>query len=162
MTSDNPTLAAANESTGLEPLNAQPTSPQPPKQHPTGDEIPSSLTSLPTGFEPFVFPLDLGSRTKSSQTVSALPSANAFKDLVKAKIRPPGPARAEEVDVKAWEAEMGSEYADIVDKVRNAVEGGQVKVYKVGTGLGKGEYYVAGLDLDGERILGVRVTSLDG
>ena len=64
--------------------------------------------------------------------------------------------------MRAWEAEMGAEYADIVNKVRNAVEGGQVKVYKVGTGLGKGEYYVAGLDLDGERILGVRVTGLDG
>ena len=162
MASDNPTLAAANESTGLEPLNAQPTSPQPPKQHPTGDEIPPSLTSLPTGCEPFVFPLDLGSRTKSNQTVSTLPSANAFEDLVKAKIRPPGPARAEEVEVKAWEAEMGAETADIVDKVRNAVDWGQVKIYKVGTGLGKGEYYVAGLDLDGERILGARVTSLDG
>ena len=162
MSSDNPTLAAANESTGLEPLNAQPTSPQPPKQHPTGDEIPSSLNTLPSGFEPFVFPLDLGSRTKSNQTVSALPSANAFEDLVKAKIRPPGPARAEEVEVEVWKAEMGTEYADIVDKVGNVVEGGQVKVYKVSTGLGKGEYYVAGLDLDGERILGVRVTGLDG
>lgn len=64
--------------------------------------------------------------------------------------------------MKAWEAERGAEYVDIVDKVRSAVDGGQVKVYKVGTGLGKGEYYVAGLDLDGERILGVRVMSLDG
>ena len=161
MSSDNPTLAAANESTGLEPLNAQPTSPQPPKQQPTGDEIPSSLTNLPSGFEPFVFPLDLGSRTKSNQTVSALPSANAFEDLVKAKIRPPGPARAEEVEVNGWKAEMGAKYGDIVDKVMNVVEGGQVKVYKVVTGLGKGEYYVAGLDLDGERILGVRVPGLD-
>ena len=162
MSSDNPTLAAANESTGLEPLNAQPTSPQPPKKQPTGDEIPSFLTSLPSGFELFVFPLDLGSRTKSNQTVSALPSANAFEDLVRAKIRPPGPARVEEVDVEAWKAETGSENADIVDKVRDVVEGEQVKVYKVVTGLGKGEYYVAGLDLDGERILGVRVTGLDG
>ena len=161
MSSDNPTLAAANESTGLEPLNAQPNSPQPSKQQPTGDEIPSSLTSLPSGFEPFVFPLDLGSRTKSNQTVSALPSANVFEELVKAKIRPPGPARAEEVEVKAWKAETGTEYADIVDKVRDVVEGGQVKVYKVGTGLGKGEYYVAGLDLDGGRILGVRVMGLE-
>ena len=64
--------------------------------------------------------------------------------------------------MEAWKAEMGPEYANIVDKVRNVVEGGQVKVYKVGTGLGKGEFYVAGLDLDGERILGVRVTGLDG
>ena len=157
MSSDNPTLAAANESTGIEPLNTQPTSPQPPKQQPTGNEIPSSLTTLPSGSEPFVFPLD-----HSNQTVSALPSANTFEELVKAKIRPPSPARAEEVEVQAWKAGMGTEYADIVDKVRNVVEGGQVKVYKVGTGLGKGEYYVAGLDLDGGRILGVRVMGLEG
>ena len=31
MADANPTLAAANESTGIEPLNAQRTSPQPPK-----------------------------------------------------------------------------------------------------------------------------------
>ena len=66
------------------------------------------------------------------------------------------------MEVQAWEAEMGTEYADMVDKVRNVVEGGQLKVYKVGTGVGKREYYVAGLDLDGERILGVRVTGLEG
>ena len=57
---------------------------------------------------------------------------------------------------------MGAEHADIVNKVRDAVEGGQVKVYKVSTGLGKGEHYVAGLDSDEERILGVRVTGLNG
>lgn len=162
MTGDNPTLAAANEATGIEPLNTQPTSPQPPKQHPTGDEIPSSLTSLPSQFEPFVFPLDLGSRNKSSQSISSLPSANEFEDLVKAKIRPPGPARAEEVEIETWKAQSGAEYADVVDKIKEVVEGGQVKAYKVATGLGKGEFYLAGLDLDGERILGVRVKGLDG
>ena len=78
---------------------------------------------------------------------------------MKAKTRPPGPTRAEEVEL---EGTMGVEYADLVDKVGNAVEGGQVKTYKVHTGLGKGEFYVMGLDLDGERILGVRVKGLEG
>lgn len=33
---------------------------------------------------------------------------------------------------------MGAEYADVVDEARNVVESRQVKVYKVDTGLGKG------------------------
>jgi len=32
-----------------------------------------------------------------------------------------------------------------------------VKGYRVETGVGKGEVYVVGLDLDGERLVGVRV-----
>lgn len=43
------------------------------------------MTSLTSGFEPVVFTLDLSSRTKSNQTVSSLPSANRFEDLVKAR-----------------------------------------------------------------------------
>lgn len=49
----------------------------------------------------------------------------------------------------------------MVNKIRNAVESRQIKVSKMDTGLGKGEYYVVGLNLDGERILGVRVTNQD-
>ena len=138
MAGDNPTLAAANEPTGIEPLNAQPTEPQPPKQHPTGDKIPASLTSLPSGFEHVVFPFGHGSRTKSNQTVSSLPSADQSEDLVKAKVRPPGPARPKEVEVESWKAQLGAEYADVWDKVRNVVEGRRVEVYKVATGLGRG------------------------
>ena len=155
MASTNPTFADANEATGVEPLNTAPTAPQPPKQHATGAEPPASLTSLPSGFEPVVFPLDLGSRTKNSQSVASLPSANQFEDLVKAKIRPPGPARAEELgdaEVSALEAE----YADVWDKVKGVVEGGQVKAYKVEGGVGKREHYIVGLDRDGDRIVGVR------
>lgn len=44
------------------------------------------MTSLTSRFEPVVFPLDLSSRTKSNQTVSSLPSANRFEDLVKARM----------------------------------------------------------------------------
>ena len=157
MAETNPTLAAANESTGMEPLNAQPTSPQPPKQDTSLDTLPSSLNSLPSGFEPVMFPLDLGSRTKSSQTVSSLPNANQFEDLVKVKTRPPGPTRAEEVDLETLRRDLGIEGADVVEKIRAAVDGGKIGGYKVNTGVGKGELYVIGLDLDGERLVGVYV-----
>ena len=81
---------------------------------------------------------------------------------MKAKIWSPGPARAEEVEAEYWKAQSGAEYADVVDMVSNVMESRQVKVYKVDTWLGKGKYYVAGLELVGKSILGVRVTGLDG
>ncbi|KAL6719495.1 hypothetical protein ACLMJK_003735 [Lecanora helva] len=153
MAGDNPTLAAANESTGLEPLNAQPKSPQPPKQDTSADSIPTPLTYLPSQYKPIMFPLDLGSRTSNNQSISSLPSANQFEDLVKAKILPPGPTRAEEVSVGT----ISDSYADALDAVRDVVDDRQVKVYKVETGVQKGEYYIVGLHLKSERIIGVRV-----
>ena len=102
-----------------------------------------------------MFPLDLGSRTKSSQTVSSLPTANQFEDLVKVKTRPPGPTRAEEVDLETLKRDLGVEGADVVEKIRAAVDGGEIGGYKVNTGVGKGELYVMGLDLEGERLVGV-------
>ena len=157
MADPNPTLAAANESTGMEPLNAQPTSPQPPKQDTSLDTLPASLSSLTSGFEPVMFPLDLGSRTKSSQSVSSLPPANQFEDLVKVKTRPPGPIRAEEVDLETLKSELGVDGADVLEKIGAAVDRGEIGGYKVNTGVGKGELYVIGLDLDGERLVGVCV-----
>ena len=150
--SGNPTLDAANASTGTEPLNTAPPGPQTPQQPSLNDEPPTQLTSLPSGFEPVVFPLELGDRTKNNQTLSSssLPSANQFEDLVKAKTRPPGPSRAEEIGVEGVEKE-------VLEKVKGVVEGGRVKGYRVETGVGKGEVYVVGLDLDGERLVGVRV-----
>ncbi|KAK3718133.1 hypothetical protein LTR37_005248 [Vermiconidia calcicola] len=156
MAGDNPTVADANASTGVEPLNTGPTEPQAPKQEAaTEDTIPPLLASLPTGYEPVVFPLEAAeSRTKNNQTVSSMPSASLFEDLVKAKIRPAGPARAEEVDLGS----VGKEHTEIAEKVREAVGGG-VKVYKLEVGKGKSEWYIAGLDLDGERIIAVRTTT---
>ncbi|KAK3691215.1 hypothetical protein LTR37_018803 [Vermiconidia calcicola] len=157
MAGDNPTVADANASTGVEPLNTGPTDPQAPKQEAaTEDTIPPSLASLPAGYEPVVFPLAAAeSRTKNNQTVSSTPSASLFEDLVKAKIRPAGPARAEEVDLGS----VGKEHTAIAEKVREAVGGGEVKVYKLEVGKNKSELYIAGLDLDGERIIAVRMTS---
>ncbi|KAF2228680.1 hypothetical protein EV356DRAFT_497847 [Viridothelium virens] len=153
MASGNPTLDAAEASTGREPLNPQPTSPQTPNLRTSStSQIPTSLSSLPSGYDPFILPLDLGSRTSSSQNISSLPSANAFEDLLHAKVRPPGPARAEEVGLDI----EGNKFAEVVEMVRGEVDSGQVKVYKVKAGVGKVEFYIAGLDLGGERIVAVR------
>ncbi|KAL9096320.1 MAG: hypothetical protein Q9165_001317 [Trypethelium subeluteriae] len=153
MASGNPTLDAAEASTGIEPLNAQPTLPQPPNPTtPSTSQIPTSLSSLPSGYDPLILPLDLGSRTSSSQSISSLPSANAFEDLLHAKVRPPGPARAEDVGLDVVE----NRFAEVVERVRGEVDSGQVKVYKVEAGVGKTEYYIAGLDLGAERIVAVR------
>ncbi|KAI9668281.1 MAG: hypothetical protein M1821_001101 [Bathelium mastoideum] len=156
MASGNPTLDAAEASTGTEPLNAQPTSPQSPNlATPSTSHIPTSLSSLPSGYDPLILPLDLGSRTSSSQSVSSLPSANAFEDLLHAKVRPPGPARAEEVGLDV----EGNKFAKVVDMVREEVDSEQVKVYKVEVGVRKAEYYIAGLDLRGGRIVAVRAVA---
>lgn len=157
MADANPTLAAANESTGMEPLNTQPTSPLAPKQDTSLDTLPASLNSLPSGFEPVIFPLDLGSRTKSSQTVSSFPTANQFEDLVKVKTRPPGPTRAEEVDLETLNRDLGAKGADIVEKIRTAVDRGKIGGYKVNTKVGKAELYIMGLDLDKERLVGISI-----
>lgn len=44
----------------------------------------------------------------------------------------------EEVEVQSWKAKLGAEYAGVVDEAGNVVESRQVEVYKVDTGLGKG------------------------
>ena len=44
----------------------------------------------------------------------------------------------EEVEAQSWKAKLGAEYADVVDEARNVVESGQVEIYKVDTGLGRG------------------------
>ena len=51
--------------------------------------------------------------------------------------------------------ELGVQGADLIEKIRAAVNGGEIGSYKVNTGVGKGELYVMGLDLDGERLVGV-------
>ena len=49
----------------------------------------------------------------------------------------------------------------IVDKVKDAVENRKVKVYRIVTRVGKGENYNVGLDLEWERMLGVKVMGLN-
>lgn len=159
MASGNPTLDAANEATGVEPLNAGPNEPQIPQEPPAKDDnIPDSLRHLPAGYELVVFPLSLQEKTDSHQSVSSLPSARQLEDFVKAKISPSGPARAEEMTTGSWQ----DKYSDILVNIREAVDDGQVKFYRVETGLHKAEGYIVGLDLDGERMVGVRILGLDG
>lgn len=155
--SGNPTLAAANEATDIEPLNAGPTEPQPPKQEPSiTDNFPSSLQDLHSPYEPVVFPLDLGSRTKNNQSLSAdsLPTTNEFEQLVKSTARPEGPNRAEEISVQ----EFGHE--DVVQKVKSVAAEGKVKAFRLMKSTKEADLYVVGLDLDGERLVGVKVVDV--
>ena len=77
---------------------------------------------------------------------------------MKVKTRPPGPTRAEEVDLESLKSELGVEGADVVEKIRAAIGGGgDIGGYRVNTGVGKAELYVMGLDLDGERLVGASV-----
>ena len=159
MASGNPTLDAANEATGTEPLNAGPNEPQIPQEPAARDDgIPATLTSLPSGCELVVFPLSLQEKTDSHQNVSSLPDARQFEDFVQAKVHPAGPSRAEVMETGAWQ----DKYSDILAKVREAVGDGEIKFYRFQTGKDKAEGYIVGLDLNGERMLGVRVLGLEG
>lgn len=162
MASGNPTLDAAESSTGTAPLNTGPSEPQPPQDNtrPRDETIPMSLTSLPTGCTAHIFPLSESPKLDTVENVSTLPSARGFEELVRAEIRPPGPARAEETSVEEWGRVSGAEYAELVLKVQEAAGGGEAKVYKLVAGVGKEEFYVAALDVNGERILAVRVAGM--
>lgn len=102
MAGDNPTLATANEATGVEPLNSGPKEPQVPKQEAqnTSDQAPAPFGSLPHGYRPIVLPLHVGN-TASVQTASSLPGPHGFEDLLKATLNPSGPARAEELSLSS-------------------------------------------------------------
>lgn len=115
---------------------------------------------LPQNSTAHIFPLSLSPKLDDNQNVSTLPSSSGFEELVQAGIRPPGPSRAEEVSLEQWGSMSGAEYADLPMKMQKAVGEGDVKVYKLVAGVGKEEYYIAGLDADGERILVVRVSGL--
>lgn len=159
MASGNPTLDAANEATGVEPLNAGPNEPQTPQQAPAKeDNIPASLTSLPPNCEAVVFPLSLQSKTDTQENASSLPHALQFEKLVQAVVRPAGPSRAEVMETGAWQ----DKYSDILRQVREASDDGEVKFYRIQTGKDKAEGYVVGMDLDGDRILGARILNLEG
>ncbi|TKA28437.1 hypothetical protein B0A50_03904 [Salinomyces thailandicus] len=165
MPGDNPTLQAAEEATGQAPLNAQPSSPQPP-QHgpvvsdPTVDTVPPALQNLHAPFQGFVLGLDSAdTRTKNSNTIpktqsSEYPTDSEFENLVKAGLKPEGPVRAETIrpqDVK-WPAD----YREIIKSVETVGEPNNLQVYKVVQGVGKAELFAVSLDLVNERLVGVR------
>ena len=155
MSSDNPAVASAEEATGLQPLNAGPTEPQPPQHEPavsdpTIDTIPSSLQDLPAPYESFVLALD----SSDSRSASSYPSDSQFEDLVRAGLLPEGPVRAESVETANVKTPDGFE--DILRMLENVGEGGQAKVYRIVRGQKKADVFVVTLDLDNDRLVGVK------
>ena len=166
MSTGNPTLDAAESSTGIEPLNSHPKEPIPLKQQQdtSTSTLPDALATqpLPPNTEPIILPLSLSSKLDTHQNTSSLPTASGFEELVKAEIRPPGPSRAEEVALEEWGKVGKAEYADLVLRVQEAAQGGEVGVYKLVVGKEKVEWFVVALELERERIVGVRVRGLEG
>ena len=54
---------------------------------------------------------------------------------------------------------MQGQYKDVVDATREATEGSDVRVYRIGRGGARVEYWVVGVK--GGRLLGVKVLSVE-
>ena len=61
------------------------------------------------------------------------------------------------LDVEKWDPQ--AQYKEIVDAVRSAVKGGDVKVYRVESSGARVEYWVLGVE-DG-KLLGVKALSVE-
>jgi len=158
---DNPTVKSAEEETGLQPLNAAPGEPQPPQNTPAVSDptldVPPGLQNLPPPFQPFVLGLDAANtRTKNKQSISpaTYPSNSEFEDLVKAGLKPEGPARAE--SVKAEDVKWPEGYREIMKRVESDGEERDLKVFRVVQGKNKSEMFVVSVDLENDRLVGVR------
>jgi hypothetical protein len=156
MANTNPTVASANADTGLAPLNSGPDGPQPPQHDPlisdpTIDQVPPALAKLQAPYEPFVLALGTGlSGKQNNQSVdpARFPGITAFQQMISKGLYPEGPVRAEEVDVSKLEGHRAAV---------KAVEGlGETKAYGVSRGAGKAEVFVVALDVDQERVVGVK------
>ncbi|EMC95961.1 hypothetical protein BAUCODRAFT_123242 [Baudoinia panamericana UAMH 10762] len=162
MSSGNPTLDAAQKATGMEPLNAQPSEPQPPQhgayvKDPTIDTVPPALQGLHPPFEAFVLALDsTDSRSKNNQSVNpaTYPTDSEFENLVKAGLKPEGPVRAEAI--KPEDVEWPEGYREVVKHLESVGDERNIKAYKVVEGRKKAEMFVLALDLDNDRLVGVR------
>ena len=151
-------LEKANQDTGVAPLNSDPKSAaQPPnaKSYSTSSVIPSALKGISatyvsdtdSAFEPVIFDYD----------GAQLSSAEEFEKLVAKASGNNGPARAEELGVEEWDPR--GEYGDVVRRVKEVVEGGDVKVYRVARGKTRAEYFVVGLGSG--KVLGVRAEAVE-
>ena len=163
MSSGNPTLDAAQASTGMEPLNAGPTSPQPPQhgtfvKDATLDNLPEALQNLSSPFEAFVLPLDTNQRTgaQTSQTTSpgTFPNDSQFEDLVKASMYPEGPVRAEEI--KQQDVKWPHGHEDVLKNVAKLGDKDGTRYFKVVRGQKKADVFVVTTDVDEDRLIGVR------
>lgn len=147
----------------MEPLNAQPSEPQPP-QHapvvsdPTVDTVPTALSNLHAPFTGFVMALDAAdTREKGKNTIrtsSDYPDSSKFEDLVKASLKPEGPVRAEQIDPGA--VNWPDSYREVIKTVETTAEPNDLKVYKVIQGVKKAEIFAVSLDLENDRLVGVK------
>jgi hypothetical protein len=153
-------LDQANQDTGLSPLNSGPQSaPAPKPESSSSSDVPSVLQNVratytsdtDSPFEAVSFDYD----------GTELPSAQEFEKLVARESKDSGPARAEELSVKDFDPR--GEYDDLVKTVEGLVEHRKVKVYRVGRGKTRAEYFVVGLagGKEGGRILGVRAEAVE-
>ncbi|KUJ18268.1 uncharacterized protein LY89DRAFT_44312 [Mollisia scopiformis] len=100
--------------------------------------------------EPFV-PVCLKLKGKGE----GLPDEDAFVKLIEHPS--PGDAGVEIMDVAEWDSQ--GQYKDVVDAVREAGKGGDVRVYRVGRGGARVEYWV--VTVEGGRLVGVKVLAVE-
>lgn len=147
-------LDKANQDTDVSLLNSGPKSAQAPNSKSySSSNVPSALQNVKSTytsdtdspFEAVSFDYD----------GTELPSAQEFEKLVARESKDNAPATAEELSVKDFDPR--GEYDDLVKKVEELVEHRKVKVYRVGRGKTRAEYFVVGLagGKEGGRILGV-------
>jgi len=150
-------LDKASQDTGMSPLNSGPKSAQAPnpRTSQSSSNIPSALRNInatytsdaDSPFKPVSFEYD----------GSELPSVQEFEALVAKASGNNGPARAEELSVAEFDPR--GEYGDVVKEVEGVVEGGEVKVFRVGKGKTRAEYFIVGLG--GGRVVGVRAEAVE-
>jgi hypothetical protein len=145
-------LDKANQDTGVSPLNSG-------SKSYSSSNVPSALQNVKatytsdtdSPFEAVSFDYD----------GTELPSAQEFEKLVARESKDNGPARAEELSVKDFDPR--GEYDDLVKMVEGLVEHRKVKVYRVGRGKTRAEYFVVGMagGKEGRRTLGVRAEAVE-
>ena len=149
-------LDKANQDTGVSPLNSSPKSAQAPSAKSySSTNVPYVLKNIDatytsdtdSPFEPVSFDYDK----------TSLPSTQEFEKLVARASKDSGPARAEELSLEDFDPR--GEYRDVVKRVEEVADGGEVKVYRVGRGKTRAEYFIVGLG-DG-RIVGVRAEAVE-
>ena len=149
-------LDKANQDTGVSPLNAGPKSAQAPSAKSYSfTNMPSVLMNIEatytsdtdSPFEPVSFDYDN----------TSLPSSQEFEKLVAKTSQASGPARTEELSFEEFDPR--GEYGDVVKRVEEVADGGEVKVYRVGRGKTRVEYFIVGLG--GGRIVGVRAEAVE-
>ena len=153
-------VRSAEEATGMEPPNKQPSQPQVPKsrsmvENPTLDTLPESLSNLPKPFEAFVLGLDTrDSREKNSESIdpTTYPNDSKFEGLVKKGLKPESPARAQPANIAEVQWPSGLEAV----KKMVAEAGDGLKAFEVVMGKQNSEVFVISVDLDNDRIVGVK------